>query len=387
MKNAWNIPSRASALIPPPAITGEGQPPPPLPPDPPDPNSPFPPSHFPPLSPNHPAKTPVHYPKTSSRSQTKTSKLVASSTPQRDVIMADPQTTDEETVIVVDASPKVDLETQTPKLTVQGPLTENLEIEAAPVAPVPTSSSDTTLPIHSETIVAPMPSETLTPPTAPSLPPPSQPPTSSSAPSLVDKIRKREDKTLKRLALLTLSASGCPRVLIPDAIFQQGTDLNKDFIICYYNGKAPPFQQIQSVFNHMWGKGGRLEIHNNPLQRNTIVRIPNDYLRSKILEKCIWYVGETMFHTAQWGSSHSSATPPLDCIKIWAHLTGVPLDLRYDKGLSLIACLIGEPRETDDFTKNLVSLTVSHVKVEVNLHLPLPSVVEFERESGEVVEV
>lgn len=94
-----------------------------------------------------------------------------------------------------------------------------------------------------------------------------------------------------------------------------------------------------------------------------------------------------MFHTSQWGTSHSSTTPPLDSIQIWAHLTGVPLDLRYDKGLSLVAGLVGEPKETDDFTKNLVSLTVSHVKVEVNLNLPLPKVVEFERESGEVVEV
>lgn len=81
------------------------------------------------------------------------------------------------------------------------------------------------------------------------------------------------------------------------------------------------------------------------------------------------------------------STPPLKAIKIWAHLTGVPLDLRYDEGLSLVAGLIGEPKETDEFTKNLASLTVSHVKVEVDLTVPLPHVVEFERESGEVVEV
>ncbi|WZZ32418.1 hypothetical protein YC2023_015819 [Brassica napus] len=94
-----------------------------------------------------------------------------------------------------------------------------------------------------------------------------------------------------------------------------------------------------------------------------------------------------MFHTAQWSSEHSSATPPLSSIKIWAHLTGVPLDLRYQQGLSLVTGLIGEPKETDDFTLNLVSLTLSHVKVEVDLTEPLPRVVEFQRQSGEVVEV
>lgn len=94
-----------------------------------------------------------------------------------------------------------------------------------------------------------------------------------------------------------------------------------------------------------------------------------------------------MFRTAQWSSLHSKSTPPLKAIKIWVHVTGIPLDLRHEKGYSLIGGLIGEPRETDEFTKNLVSLTLSHIKVEVDLTKPLPSVVEFEREDGEVVEV
>lgn len=94
-----------------------------------------------------------------------------------------------------------------------------------------------------------------------------------------------------------------------------------------------------------------------------------------------------MFHTAQWSAASSLSAPPLKAIMIWAHLTGVPLDLRYNEGLSLVDGLVGEPKETDDFTRNMVSLTLSHVKVEVDLTQPLPSVVEFERESGEVVEV
>ncbi|CAN6929758.1 unnamed protein product, partial [Brassica oleracea] len=128
-------------------------------------------------------------------------------------------------------------------------------------------------------------------------------------------------------------------------------------------------------------------IHNNSLQRSTLVRIPSEFLRRKILDKNIWYVGDSMFHTAQWSSEHSSSTPPLSSIKIWAHLTRVLLDLRYQHGFSLVAGLIGEPKETDDFTLNLVNLILSHVKVEVDLTKPLPSVVEFVRQSGEVVEV
>ncbi|KAF3603631.1 hypothetical protein F2Q69_00037754 [Brassica cretica] len=223
-----------------------------------------------------------------------------------------------------------------------------------------------------ETPVPSLPTPPFVPPTSPPVP----------VPSLVQRLRQAEDKTLRRRPTpVTISENGRPRILILDSVFKKKTAIHKDFIIWYYNGKAPPFNQIQSMFNHMWGKEKKLEIHNNPLNRSTIVRIPNAYLREKILEKNIWYVGDSMFHTAQWTSERSKATPPLKAIKIWAHLIGVPLDLRHEEGLSMVAGLIGDPKETDDFTKNLVSLTLSHVKVEVDLTVPLPSVVEFVRQS------
>ncbi|KAJ4890343.1 hypothetical protein Rs2_30091 [Raphanus sativus] len=198
---------------------------------------------------------------------------------------------------------------------------------------------------------------------------------------------KFEDKSLKRLAPATISPNGRPTVLIPDSVFQKGADLHKDFIVCIFNGRSPPFSQIQSVLNHMWGKGIKLEMHNNPSSRSILVRITSDYLKQKILEKGYWYVGDSLFHTEQWTSNHSSKVPSFQSIQIWAHLTGIPLDLRHQDGLSLVAGLVGEPKETDDFTKNLVSLTLSHAKVEVDLTKPLPDVVEFTRQSGEVVEV
>ncbi|KAF3526206.1 hypothetical protein F2Q69_00048871 [Brassica cretica] len=93
---------------------------------------------------------------------------------------------------------------------------------------------------------------------------------------------------MRHFAPVTMAPSGRPRVLISDTVFQKEAELDKDFIICYFN-------------------------------------------------------------------AHSKSTPPLKAIKIWAHLTGVPLDLRHDEGMSLVAGLIGEPREMDDFTKNLKS--------------------------------
>lgn len=67
-----------------------------------------------------------------------------------------------------------------------------------------------------------------------------------------------------------------------------------------------------------------------------------------MLEKKLWYVGDSMFHVSQWNSTHSPETPPLDYIPFWAHIKGLPLDLRTLEGLGLAAGLIEEPKETDE---------------------------------------
>ncbi|XP_013601806.1 PREDICTED: mucin-2-like [Brassica oleracea var. oleracea] len=248
------------------------------------------------------------------------------------------------------------------------------------------AANETSAPFsHSETVP-----QSNTPPPIINNPPPatstpidptqSVPPPFPTNTPLLEKIRKLEDKSLKRLAPVTLSDKGIPRVLTPDSVFQKGAEIHKYFIICYFNGMPPPFNQVQSVLNHMWGKGKRVEIHTNPLSRSMLVRIPSDYLRQKILEKSVWYVGESMFHAVQWSSSVSASPPTLESIQIWAHLTGVPLDLRHQQGLSLVAGLVGEPKETDDFTKNL-----SGEVVEVQVSYPwVPPTCSFCKELGHV---
>lgn len=429
MQSVWNVPGKASALNPPSFTSGEPDPPPPIPPDPPDPSSPLSPVQFPPLSSAQlTGSKPFSSQKVGFKSWKNSSTAVASgsrpvhSESTSTTAVPVTQTTDVKTSKVTISDSKKPRSTVSTTVQNQASeknsqnfltfppkssspiLTNKASSSSAPQTVLdqnpslnPNPSSNPTSPRLPPLAAEPVPSlpaqpsvtsDPILPP--PLLPPPILPPPvtdSTKGPTLVEKIRAAEDKTLTRLAPVTVSPTGRPRVVIPDSVFKIGAELHKDFIICYFNGKAPPFNQIQSVFNHLWGKGQRLEIHNNPLNRTTLVRIPSEYLRNKILEKNIWYVGDSMFHTAQWSSEHSSATPPLKAIKIWAHLTGVPLDLRYNAGLSLVAGLVGEPKETDDFTKNMVSLTVSHVKVEVDLTKPLPDIVEFERESGEVVEV
>lgn len=284
------------------------------------------------------------------------------------------------------------------------PINTNLASSSSSFSPIPAPKLPSTNPNPNPGLL-PLPcsvpaeqAHTVTPqpPKNPQNPqPPKTKPTASEAtpsnpnpnPSIAERIRKSVDKSLRRLAPVTVTDTGRPSVQIPDAVFQKGAELHKDFIICFFNGRPPPFNHVQNVLNHLWGKGNRVEIHSNPHTRSMLVRIPSDYLRQKILEKRVWYIGDSMFQAVQWTSDASAASPPLESIQIWAHLKDIPLDLRHSDGYSLIAGLVGEPKETDDFTLNLVSLSISHVKVAVDLTKPLPTVVEYTRESGEVVEV
>ncbi|CAN6901476.1 unnamed protein product [Brassica oleracea] len=161
----------------------------------------------------------------------------------------------------------------------------------------------------------------------------------------------------------------------------------------------PSYQAIQSVLNFMWGKGAKLDIRTNLKDRSILVRIPNEYIRSKVLEKRIWYVGTSMFHVSQWCSSNSapaSLSIPTS-IPLWAHLKGLPLDLRSLEGLPLdlrslegltfAAGLIGKPKETDEFTRNLADLDLAHVKIEAVFSKPLPELIELRRTTGEIIPV
>lgn len=227
----------------------------------------------------------------------------------------------------------------------------------------------------------PKPSNSDHPPnTNPSNPPP-------KTKSWAQRAKPIADRSLKRLAPTTLSDIGVPQVLVPGEVFERGEELHRDFIIGAFFAKMPSYKAIESVLNFLWGKGTKLEIHTNAKERTMIVRIPNEYIRSKVLEKRIWYVGTAMFHVAQWSTQQPVATPDLLSIPIWAHLKGLPLNLRSQEGLSFAAGLVGDPKETDEYTKNLSNIDVAHVKVHADLTSPLPPVIELKRQNGDVIPV
>lgn len=125
----------------------------------------------------------------------------------------------------------------------------------------------------------------------------------SPKPSYASKAKSLSDHSLQRLAPTTSSPDGKPRVVIRDAVFERGAALHKQYVVGIFLGKMPDYGPIQSFINYMWGKGSKLEIHLQPLKHTMLIRVPNDLIRTKILEKKLWYVDTAMFYVSQWGSN------------------------------------------------------------------------------------
>ncbi|KAG5382489.1 hypothetical protein IGI04_033959 [Brassica rapa subsp. trilocularis] len=340
---------------------------PPDPPDPPDPD-------FPPL-PSSPATITSQ---TASSMKMKTASTASSQDPSIKISVNLKQITSSDSAISKSGSEKITAQPtvqNSPRFTIHlpkpsSPLRSNPASSAPPSSPIPPTPS---LPVSN-------PNSLLPGSTPESVAENSQPPQ-----TYAQKARNTVDRSLKRLAPTSTSADGKPQVVVPDVVFQRGAELHKEYLVGTFLGKMPDYGPIQSVLNYMWGKGVKLEIHLQPQKRSFLVRIANEFIRSKVLEKQLWYVGTSMFFVSQWGSPNSSVIPEIESIPLWAYLSGVPFDLRTKEGLSLAAGLVGEPIETDDYTKNLTDLNVAHVKVEADLTKPLPSSGELVRQNGEII--
>lgn len=121
----------------------------------------------------------------------------------------------------------------------------------------------------------------------------------------------------------------------------------------------------------MWGKGKNIEVHVDYLERSMLVRVSNDYIRQKILEKKYWHIDTSMFIVVPRSTSPSSVPFELVFLPLWAHVTGIPFDLRTQEGLCFVGDALGLPKEVDDYTKNLTSISIAHIRIIADLSKPL----------------
>ena len=245
MQSAWKVPGRSSVANPPEFVSGE--PPPTLPPDPPDPSSPLSPANFPSLSQTAlptvfsgarrgNRKKYYQLPTTVSAEEKMQTATTCSETSQMELEQGNLTLPSGDTVS--------ELRSESATVNPENPVQTFTILHPQDSSPIQTNTASSSsqppllkpLPAHQK------PSATQVEPVKPFAAPPQ---------TLVEKLRITADMSLRRLAPVTLTPTGRPRVVIPDSVFKKGAEIHQDFIICYFNGRSPPFQQIQSVFNYM----------------------------------------------------------------------------------------------------------------------------------------
>ncbi|CAH2070764.1 unnamed protein product [Thlaspi arvense] len=236
MQNPWFSHGHASDLNPLPLTAGDSLLPPPLVPlDPPDPLASFPLSQFPPLSSPLSQKT-SSFPRTTPLKAPvgKTGDKICSNTETTDVEMTQLHTTSPEAA--EPSFPKTRSENVTvpenftvlkPRST--SPLQTNKALNTASSIPTAATKAQVPQPVQQSRAQQPtVPVENQT----------------ANGPTLAERTRTFEDRSLRRLAPITFSDTGRPRVIIPDEVFQRGEELHRDFIVYYFNGRPPPYCQI-----------------------------------------------------------------------------------------------------------------------------------------------
>lgn len=261
MQSRWALPGRSSAAQPPSSASEDAHLPLPFPPDPPDPIPPFSPHLFPPLDSTPPPTRSECRRNLLTSSPTNSVMTNAQSSPSTSVMPGASPTTQFGSLAEINAQITVPA-TGNPNPTFVSASTTSLSaLQDETVHPSPASIHPqfiTIQPNHNSPLISNRASGnpislTPSPPALPAnpiplpsttqaLPSPSQPPLPPKTiePSLVESLRLRGDKSLQRLAPVTISETGRPRVLIPDSVFEKGAELHRDFIICYFNGRPPP---------------------------------------------------------------------------------------------------------------------------------------------------
>ncbi|XP_010541758.1 PREDICTED: uncharacterized protein LOC104815137 [Tarenaya hassleriana] len=145
-----------------------------------------------------------------------------------------------------------------------------------------------------------------------------------------------------------------------------------DFIIGQFYGRSPTMNKIIGVVNAIWARGGaRIRVHN--MGKGTFLfKIPNARLKSSILMRNFWYIGDCPMFISAWNPNHRPEKPALHSVPTWVTLTNVSEKLFDSDSLSRIATCVGEPLYLHPLTEAKEVFNFAKIYVEVSLAKPPP---------------
>ncbi|KAK8672311.1 hypothetical protein V6N13_110684 [Hibiscus sabdariffa] len=179
---------------------------------------------------------------------------------------------------------------------------------------------------------------------------------------------------------------GVPLVSPSSDVFDDGSQAWRFALVGQFIGKAPNFGFMQKLVNNLWGKHGDVEV-SSAGDSLFVFRFVNASVRDWVLESGPWHFQNKLLILRCWEPNMSRMDFNLDRIPVWVHLSGVPLELFSQKGLSYIASALGYPLYMDSITASKQRLAYAKVCVEISVDFDLPCSVDVKLQNGNIVSV
>lgn len=160
----------------------------------------------------------------------------------------------------------------------------------------------------------------------------------------------------------------------------------KDHIIAHFHGRRPHPTKIIADLNPVWGKFGKITVRTiSPT--SCLIYVPLVQTRECVLQVGYWQVDHCAFSVYPWSAGGNFQQQGLRTAPTWAVLRNVPPQLYSLDGISVVASAIGEPLHTEKSRLDPYHFGDTKVKIEINLDVAPPKLVEVRDVQGNAVRI
>ncbi|KAL0733085.1 hypothetical protein Bca4012_009295 [Brassica carinata] len=197
---------------------------------------------------------------------------------------------------------------------------------------------------------------------------------STLVPSYAERF-KSSRRNLKKIANPTFLEDGTPVVQAPTSILLKTAEIWKDHIVAHFHGTCPPPGKIFADLNPVWEKFGDIRVR-MMLETSCLNFVPNVKSREWVLQVGYWQVDHCAVSVFPWSAEGSFQDLELRFAPTWVILKNVPTQLYSLDGISVVASAIGEQLHTEKLRLDPYHFGDTKVKVEIDLSVTPPHVVE-----------
>ncbi|KAK8709097.1 hypothetical protein V6N13_060127 [Hibiscus sabdariffa] len=172
----------------------------------------------------------------------------------------------------------------------------------------------------------------------------------------------------------------------PPDVFDKGILLWQNTLVAQFIGTPPNFLSLQRLVKQIWGKCGEIVI-NSAGENLFLFQFHSDDDCDWVLDNGHWHIQNKPLILRKWTPNLKSLEFSMCKLPVWVHLSGVPLELFTNLGLSYISSALGTPLYMDSITACRQRVSYAKVCVEVAADYKFPKFLDVKLRDGAIATV